>query len=85
MYRRPESERAAVLFPRIRGKRADQWFAKSARTKTKSNYVCMPTELVTAFTTVTDIVTDNFLPLALLGITVALGLGYLMKGGRKAR
>jgi len=45
----------------------------------------MPTELVTAFTTVTDIITDNFLPLALLGISVALGLGSLMKGGRKAR
>jgi len=45
----------------------------------------MPTEIVTAFTTVTDIITDNFVPLALLGITVALALGYLMKGGRKAR
>jgi len=45
----------------------------------------MPPELLAAFTTVTDIIVDNFLPLALLGITIALGLGYLMKGGRKAR
>lgn len=38
-----------------------------------------------AFTTITGLIEDNFVPLALLGISVALGLGYLMKGGRKAR
>lgn len=43
------------------------------------------TEIVAAFTTVTDLITDNFIPLALLGITVGLGLGYLWKGGKKAR
>jgi len=45
----------------------------------------MNADLLAAFTTVTTMIEDNFLPLALLGITIALGLGYLMKGGRKAR
>jgi len=45
----------------------------------------MPAELTAAFTTISGIITDNFLPLALTGITIALGLGYLMKAGRKAR
>jgi len=43
------------------------------------------TLITAAFTTVTGIIEDNFIPLALLGITVALGLGYLYKGGKKAR
>jgi len=45
----------------------------------------MPPELVAAFTTVTDMIVDNWLALALLGTLVGLGIGYIRSAGKKAR
>jgi len=45
----------------------------------------MPPELLAAFTTLTDMIVDNWLTLALLGTLVSLGIGYIRSAGRKAR